>query len=338
MSNIQYPIFFSILMKKILYWALGFGVWVFFFFILFTGNLSCLTRKGQPDPPVVLAIVDGYAIKEDAVRFRLNLEKSNYDDEAFNNPARFQELKNEILNRLVQNRIITEWGRRTGIVITDEELKRSVDELKKGYTEKEFEMMLKNKNIVLTEWRKMAEENLYAQKIIKEAVLKKIKITPSEIKNYYKKHRDKFQAKERVRVRHIVTDTFEKAKKLYDKIKQGESFSKIAIMHSLSPDRSTGGDLGYFSRGTHPKEFDETCFKLSHGDISPIVKSPYGYHIFKLIDKRPEETISLLEATPMIQMKLQEKKMAKAYKQWLNEISSQAQIQIMDEVLERLEL
>lgn len=312
--------------------------WVFFFFILLIGNLSCLTRREQPKPPVVLALVNGYAIKEDAVRFRLNMDKTNYNDELFDNTARFQELKNEILNRLVQDRIIIEWGQRSGIVITDEELKHGIDELKKGYTEKEFEIMLKDKNVVLTEWQKMAEENIYVQKVIKEAVLKKIEITPSEIKDYYKGHQDKFQAKERVRVRHIVTDTFEKAKKLYDKVKQGESFAKVAIMHSLSPDRSAGGDLGYFSRGTHPKEFDDACFKLSPGGISPIVKSPYGYHIFKLINKRPEEALSLLEATPVIQMKLQEKKMAKAYKQWLNEISSQAQIQIMDEALERLEL
>ncbi len=81
---------------------------------------------------------------------------------------------------------------------------------------------------------------------------------------------------------------YEKAKEILAKIKNGEDFAKLAKEYSEDPgSKDRGGDLGYFARRQMVQPFDEVAFNLKVGQVSDIVKTRYGYHIIKLIEKRP---------------------------------------------------
>jgi len=67
-------------------------------------------------------------------------------------------------------------------------------------------------------------------------------------------------------------------------LKKGEKFANIAKEVSLCPSGKRGGDLGNFSRGKMVKEFEEVAFALRKGQISPIVKTKFGYHIIKRLE------------------------------------------------------
>ena len=299
-------------------------------------SLSCLSRKEQPGLPATVALVNGKSIKEDAFRFRITLEKIKYDEKIAENPERFRRLKKEILNRMVENRAIIDWGEKEGITLTAEDTAKGMEDLKKGYTEQEFQWMLEEKNLSVAQWRAMAEETLQVQKILKQTLYPEVKVTKNEIQVYYQEHLGDFREEEKIRVRQIVTDTQEKAEKLHALLRKGENFARLAIMDSISPDRSTGGDLGFFIRGTHPKEFDEACFGLKIGEISPVVQSPYGYHIFKLIDRKPPGVRPLTEVLPQIEADLLQKKLGERYKAWRTDIIGRTQIQIFDDALEKV--
>lgn len=300
--------------------------------MMFLALCSCLSRREQPAPNAVLAEVNGTAIKEDALRSRLNMEQFQGDEgQTTKDPLAKLDVKKNTLNRIVQNKAIVDWGQKQGITLTDKELAQGLAKLKKGYTEREFELMLEEKNSTYSSWSEMAREDLMVQKMMNVSLYSKIKVTPAEVALGYRNNKDQFTVDEQVHVRQITTDTPEKAAALYQRIKNGENFAKVALMHSLSPDRTNGGDLGYFSKGTYPKEFDDACFSLKPGEISPVIKSPYGYHIFKILDKKPKGLLPIETVLPRIESELLQKKLAESFKPWLDDILAQSTIRI-DEV------
>jgi parvulin-like peptidyl-prolyl isomerase len=74
------------------------------------------------------------------------------------------------------------------------------------------------------------------------------------------------------------------AKVVVDRLNRGEKFSKVAGEISLCPSRKRGGDLGTFGRGRMVKEFEQAAFALQKGQVSPIVKTQFGYHVIKRLE------------------------------------------------------
>ena len=83
---------------------------------------------------------------------------------------------------------------------------------------------------------------------------------------------------------HILVKTEKEANAAIEKLKKGEKFSKIAKDVSSCPSGKRGGDLGTFSRGKMVKEFEKAAFSLQKGQVSPIVKTQFGYHIIKRLE------------------------------------------------------
>jgi parvulin-like peptidyl-prolyl isomerase len=83
---------------------------------------------------------------------------------------------------------------------------------------------------------------------------------------------------------HILVKTEQEAKAVLDRLNKGEKFSKIAQEVSLCPSGKRGGDLGTFTRGKMVREFETAAFELQKGQISPIVKTKFGYHLIKRLE------------------------------------------------------
>ena len=88
----------------------------------------------------------------------------------------------------------------------------------------------------------------------------------------------------KVHCAHILAKTEKEAKIIMERLRKGEKFSKIAKEVSLCPSGKRGGDLGAFSRGKMVREFEKAAFVLKKGQISPIVKTKFGYHIIKRLE------------------------------------------------------
>ncbi|HID93581.1 MAG TPA: hypothetical protein EYP60_05745 [bacterium (Candidatus Stahlbacteria)] len=114
-----------------------------------------------------------------------------------------------------------------------------------------------------------------------------IYVEDSTAKNYFEKHKNEFAYE--CKAAQIVVPTEGEAQAVLDRLKRGESFAKLARELSIDPSSKNGGVIGYIRRGDMPNmpEFEEALFSLKNvGDISDIVRSVYGYHIIKLLDKR----------------------------------------------------
>ena len=88
----------------------------------------------------------------------------------------------------------------------------------------------------------------------------------------------------KVHCAHILVKTEKEAQNIQERLKKGDKFANIAKEVSLCPSKKRGGDLGTFSRGQMVKEFETAAFSLQKGEISPVIKTKFGYHIIKRLE------------------------------------------------------
>lgn len=155
-------------------------------------------------------------------------------------------------------------------------------------------------------WRRRALREYYF-----EAELNK-SVSEADAKKFYDQQVGSAKAQEEVRARHILVDNETLAKELQARLAKGEDFVALAKEHSKDPgSKEDGGDLGYFTKGQMVPVFEETAFGLKTGEVSPPVKSQFGWHIVKLEDRRqrgapPFDSIKDRIIASMIHRKAQE--------------------------------
>jgi peptidyl-prolyl cis-trans isomerase D len=156
-----------------------------------------------------------------------------------------------------------------------------------------------------------------------------------EVNAYYARHLETFQRPEQVWVRHILfkvassataeqeTQARERAEAVLASLRNGEDFATMAKQYS--EDTATaekGGDLGYFPRGQMVQPFEEVAFSLPVGELSDVVRTPFGWHILRVEDKREAETRPLAEVEPEIKEKLREDKARDAAQAFVDDFLS----------------
>jgi parvulin-like peptidyl-prolyl isomerase len=89
---------------------------------------------------------------------------------------------------------------------------------------------------------------------------------------------------DKIHCAHILVKTEQEARAALDRLKKGEKFANVAREVSICPSGKRGGDLGIFGRGKMVREFETAAFALQKGEISPVVKTKFGYHIIKRLE------------------------------------------------------
>ena len=142
-----------------------------------------------------------------------------------------------------------------------------------------------------------------------EALRAKVNPTPAEIERAYNNNIDQYTTPEQVRASHILLKTEgkddaavkAKAEEILKQARAGADFAELAKKYSEDEaSAKQGGDLDYFGKGRMVPEFDQAVFSMEPGTISDPVKTQYGYHIIKLVDKKPSTTRTLAEVRQQI--------------------------------------
>ena len=133
---------------------------------------------------------------------------------------------------------------------------------------------------------RLANEQIVAQAYL-ESELKK-RATPDRIKALYNSEMEKFRPVEEIRAKHILVRTEQEAKDILIRLRAGGSFAVAANKFSLDT-ATPDGDLGYFTEDMMIPEFSRAAFALQKGQISEPVKTPFGWHLILLEDRRMSE-------------------------------------------------
>ncbi len=136
--------------------------------------------------------------------------------------------------------------------------------------------------------------------------------TDEELRAYYKEHLDRYRIQNRVRVSHILFKTIgktdaeveeirKKAAEVLEKAKRGAKFEELAKQYSEdTTTKAAGGDLGWIVQGQTVLEFEHAAFTLPKGSLSELVKTQYGFHILKVVDRETARTQSFEEVRSSI--------------------------------------
>ncbi|MGC1453684.1 MAG: peptidyl-prolyl cis-trans isomerase [Nitrospirota bacterium] len=236
------------------------------------------------------------------------------------------QIKVEFLNGLIERKMMLIEAQRKRIKVGLPEINKKMEALRVEYG-KDIKDLLASQGVDFEKWKSDIWEDIMIEQLIAREVNRHISVAPSDIKRYYQANSQEFEKPEQVRVRQIVVATEDEARKVKERLQAGTDFAALAREKSTAPEAEHGGELGYFAMGEMPAEFN-VVFGLPKGGISGIVKSPYGFHIFKLEEKRGAGRISLAEASHGIAEKLRREKEDGRYKQWLKELRARTKFEV----------
>lgn len=216
------------------------------------------------------------------------------------------EMKKAILKQMVQEQVIYQQAKKDKLEAKADEVDKQFKQLKESIKQdKEYEKFLKDNGIDDNFLKAQLQKDITIQNF-KTNFDEKTKISDADIKKYYEENKNKY-ADDEVRASHILISTVDqdskkplsdekqkeakkKADELYEKVKSGDDFAKLAKENSDDKGSAVkGGDLGFFSKGQMVPEFEKAAFSMDKGEISKVVKTQYGYHIIKLTDKKHKQ-------------------------------------------------
>lgn len=245
-------------------------------------------------------------------------------------PALEQDLprvRRGILDRLIDRELMLAEAERRQVRPTAAELERALDSLREGMPAKEFEATLAEAGTDRQAWRRTMERDLTIQKF-QEQISAALTVGEQEIIDWSARHRHQGERPEEVRASQILVRNEAEALAARRRILSGTPFAELARQVSLSPDADRGGDLGYFTRGQMPPEFDAVAFTLPRGQLSDVVESAYGYHLFFVTDRRPARTHGAAEVREQVRAMLLAEKRETAFRAWLVQARQKAKIRI----------
>lgn len=187
---------------------------------------------------------------------------------------------------------------------------------------------------------KEEEKNYTMKEGIRRFLEKKITTpyqpTDEEMRKYYESHPEKYAQANPLHVQHIIFADSLKAAEVRKKILGGADFKEMALQYYPGEKeiREIAYDLGYISGTEFPAQFFRAAWKLNIGEVSQPVKTMWGYHLIKLIDKK--EKLSYEQAAPEIRTALINRKSDQIQKQWEKSLRQGTNIWINQKLLKTL--
>jgi peptidyl-prolyl cis-trans isomerase SurA len=249
------------------------------------------------------------------------------------------ELRRDFLNRLIDNRLQLQEADREKVVVEEVELNEEFLERIKRYgaqTEEEFEKLVRSQGVTVDAIKKRLRDGLKVQKLIRRKVTLRVSVTEAEITRYLDENRSKLETGLSFHARHILVtpetndDTgWEsariKAEMLRTQLEDGADFVELARQHSRDASAKDGGDLGTLKRGELAPEIESELLTLGPGQVSRPVRSPLGFHVFRLESKDSLESPSIRQQIRDILFRQQFDTRLEA---WLKEIKQRAIIEV----------
>lgn len=294
--------------------------------------LSCTTA---PDD-VVLAQVHNEKIRVKDLKQVFAEQSENYGMDILKHPEGSLTIKRKLLNGLIEERVLLQEAFKKNLMLTPEEEKSILKKLQSGYSQGELANTLQEKKLSLDSWRAKQNKKAIIQKLIDQEIAAGISINDQDIAQYYKSHKNLFREPDQIRCRHIVTSKKDKAQTIRSLLENGENFAAVAQKYSESPERENGGDLGYIRRGQYPEIFEQACFTLATGQTSDVLSSEYGFHLFKVVDKKPGHSLALNEVREQIKNLIQRERAEPLLKNWLETLYRSRKIKIDEVALKKV--
>jgi parvulin-like peptidyl-prolyl isomerase len=286
--------------------------------------------KDAARPGRSVALVNGEPISADVLAHELRDERVGEGDAGGSGDV----LRRRVLDELVERALLLQEARARSIVVGQDQVERAFLRVRAEYPGSHFDDLLAQERLSQAELKARLKDQLTLERLFEQEVFGKVQVVPAEVERHYADHAVEYQEPERVHVLQIVVRTRDEAVQLREKLRRNpQTFADVARKSSIGPEGKSGGDLGYIGRGAGYPEVFDVCFTLPLNQISDVVPSPYGFHLFKVTDRKGAQKRTLEQARAEIGEKLAREKRASAQAEYVRTLRARAKIQIDEKVL-----
>src|SRR5690554_4284515 len=248
----------------------------------------------------VAAIVDNDVIMASQVEERMNTIRAQLAERGTDNLPPEEVLRSQVMDRLVVESIQLQMGERAGIQIDEGTLNQTMQQLaeRNGVTLEQFRAALEQDNISYAHAREQVRRELIINRVRQRRVSDRIQVSDQEVRNFLNSEMGRYQTSADYRLAMIVlpvsenasneeaTRQAELAEQIHRELQEGADFTRLAVSRSGGGHALEGGELGWRKAAQLPPEFANAVDRLEIGGITPPLRSPVGFHILKLLDKR----------------------------------------------------
>lgn len=183
-----------------------------------------------------------------------------------------------------------------------------------------------------------ARKKIIIAKLVETEIDKKIDLSNDEAEKFYEAHKEEFMTPMLLRASHILVNGEQEANAIKAQLNAGADFEELARTKSLDSTAIRGGDLGFFQKGQLIPEFEEVAFGMKKGEISPVFKTQFGYHIIKLTDRAEPSQRDLRSVKGSLEKQIVNDKRSKAYREFVTKLKGNAKIEINDQAIDAISI
>jgi peptidyl-prolyl cis-trans isomerase SurA len=255
---------------------------------------------------------------------------------------RLKKARREVLDHLIESKLLEEEMKKKKIEVPDRDVDAAIEDILKSsnLTEDGFKKALAREGMTLPAYRQKVRNELGKMRLVGREIKSKIVIGEEEVRKRYQENLEKYSEPLEVKIQQVffplprdapkdqVAVVQREALTILERARRGDDFSQLAKVYSKGPEASEGGVLGYFKKQELVRELEEAAFKLKPGEISDLVRSPAGFHILKVLDRKGGEPRPLAEVQNRIREEAMQEEAEKKYNAWMKDLKSKAYIEI----------
>lgn len=275
---------------------------------LFSQAASATTQVKELDS--VIAVVNNDVITSTDLKKRIQQILAQLKDKKKKLPPK-NVLYRQILEQLITERIQLQLAQRASVIISDESVNKVIQNIARTnkLTISEFKDVLQRDGVKYSEFRKSVKNEITINQLKKRRVENRIVVSEQEINTELKNQQNNKALLDEFNLGHILIATPEaatptqiqaaklKAEQVLARLNIGADFSETAAANSNGQNALNGGDLGWRQAAQLPSIFTDKVIKLEAGQLTDLIRSPAGFHIVKVIERRTKEKRRIVEQT-----------------------------------------
>ena len=253
-----------------------------------------------------------------------------------------REQTQQALDQLIGQRLLVQVAREQGVTVSDDQVEGHLQSVmrQQGWGEAELTQYLSAQGMSREDLKAQSRDFLLQQHVTQRNLASKMQVTESDLKSAYQDLLTETKAEARVLGAHIILPvtsgadaadeaaTKQLASELLIRARTGEDFSALARQYSKGAGASSGGDLGVITRGGGlPSALEDAFFKLSEGEVTGPIRTPFGYHIIKVTSVEAQPPPSFEQVRAQLEGRLRQVRFQEALQEWLDKLKTSAFIE-----------
>lgn len=251
--------------------------------------------------------------------------------------SKIEEARQKIVQQLIEDRLILCEAKKLNMEVLDKEVEEKIEETADSRfgSRAAFEAAMAEQRVTMKELKERYRDQIMTRRLVDQKIGSKIVVTPVELNDYYNKRSAEFVHPEMVKLRNILlkpkegvsaSKTADLAKEISRRLRSGGDFAELARIYSDGPGADEGGLMGYSKKGDLLPEIEKVVFNMKEGEVSDMIQTGLGYHIFKMEERVQQKVLPLESVRRDIEELIYRDKVKDKLKGWIEGLKKNAYI------------